>query len=269
MVPTPTVTDLLRPLVEVDDRGVRSDDGSYSTWRQHIQDGADLPRRCAPGSILASRRTSACCWGTPAVLRAVGGGRAERPGACRPQPSAARCRTGPGCRTRRLSTGTSDTVDSVEVTVPLIDVASESWTTELGISWCSNHIRGHDIRRSFMLIFTSGTSGEPKAVRCTHEKVAVPGVMMIAERFRLGPSDTRYLSMPMFHSNAPWPAGRPRWQRECRLPCAASFPLHSSFQTSGGSKPPTPTTWASRCPTSWLPRARRRRRQSPALLLRQ
>ncbi len=53
----------------------------------------------------------------------------------------------------------------------------------------------------FMLIFTSGTSGDPKAVRCTHEKVAVPGVML-AERFGLGPADTCYLSMPLFHSNA-------------------------------------------------------------------
>ncbi len=52
-----------------------------------------------------------------------------------------------------------------------------------------------------MLIFTSGTSGEPKAVRCTHEKVAFPGVML-AERFGLGPADICYLSMPLFHSNA-------------------------------------------------------------------
>lgn len=52
-----------------------------------------------------------------------------------------------------------------------------------------------------MLIFTSGTSGEPKAVRVTHAKIAVPGVML-AGRFGLGTGDTVYVSMPMFHSNA-------------------------------------------------------------------
>jgi fatty-acyl-CoA synthase len=52
-----------------------------------------------------------------------------------------------------------------------------------------------------MLIFTSGTSGEPKAVRVTQAKIAVPGVML-AGRFGLGTGDTVYVSMPMFHSNA-------------------------------------------------------------------
>lgn len=52
-----------------------------------------------------------------------------------------------------------------------------------------------------MLIFTSGTSGDPKAVRVTQAKVAGPGTML-AERFGLGPDDVAYLSMPLFHSNA-------------------------------------------------------------------
>ena len=52
-----------------------------------------------------------------------------------------------------------------------------------------------------MLIFTSGTSGDPKAVNVTQAKVAHPGVFL-SERFGLGPDDVAYLSMPMFHSNA-------------------------------------------------------------------
>lgn len=53
----------------------------------------------------------------------------------------------------------------------------------------------------FMLIFTSGTSGEPKAVRVTHEKVAYPG-QYLNERFGLTRDDVHYVSMPLFHSNA-------------------------------------------------------------------
>lgn len=53
----------------------------------------------------------------------------------------------------------------------------------------------------FMLIFTSGTSGEPKAVRVTHEKVALPGVYLV-QMFGLTSADRLYLAMPMFHSNA-------------------------------------------------------------------
>lgn len=53
----------------------------------------------------------------------------------------------------------------------------------------------------FMLIFTSGTSGSPKAVRVTHAKVTGPGTHLVG-RLGLTPDDVHYVSMPMFHSNA-------------------------------------------------------------------
>jgi fatty-acyl-CoA synthase len=53
----------------------------------------------------------------------------------------------------------------------------------------------------FMLIFTSGTSGRPKAVRITHEKVTYPG-RYLTERLGLTADDVHYIAMPLFHSNA-------------------------------------------------------------------
>jgi fatty-acyl-CoA synthase len=53
----------------------------------------------------------------------------------------------------------------------------------------------------FMLIFTSGTSGEPKAVRVTHEKVWFPG-SVLADMLSITREDVLYVSMPLFHSNA-------------------------------------------------------------------
>ncbi len=53
----------------------------------------------------------------------------------------------------------------------------------------------------FMLIFTSGTSGRPKAVRITHEKVTYPG-FYLSERLGLNADDVHYIAMPLFHSNA-------------------------------------------------------------------
>jgi fatty-acyl-CoA synthase len=53
----------------------------------------------------------------------------------------------------------------------------------------------------FMLIFTSGTTGAPKAVRCSQGKIATYGYGMV-QRVGLGPDDVTYVSMPLFHSNA-------------------------------------------------------------------
>ena len=52
-----------------------------------------------------------------------------------------------------------------------------------------------------MMIFTSGTSGEPKAVQITHLTVIFAGANLI-DRFAVDGTGVCYLSMPLFHSNA-------------------------------------------------------------------
>ena len=50
------------------------------------------------------------------------------------------------------------------------------------------------------MLFTSGTSGDPKAVRFAHAMAVLCGASL-AERFELTADDVCYLSMPLFHSN--------------------------------------------------------------------
>src|SRR5664279_1267583 len=53
----------------------------------------------------------------------------------------------------------------------------------------------------FLLLFTSGTTGTPKAVRCTQGRLASIG-MRSAEAYGFERDDVAYCTMPLFHGNA-------------------------------------------------------------------
>lgn len=90
----------------------------------------------------------------------------------------------------------------VPADVEHINVDSPEWTDEVAAHRDTEvRFRSADLADLFMLIFTSGTSGDPKAVKCSHRKVAIAGVT-ITQRFSLGRDDVCYVSMPLFHSNA-------------------------------------------------------------------
>ena len=53
----------------------------------------------------------------------------------------------------------------------------------------------------YLLLFTSGTTGAPKACWCSQGRLA--GISaVVAEMYALGPDDVCYQAMPLFHSNA-------------------------------------------------------------------
>ena len=198
----PTVTDLVKPLAEVDDRSVHFED-SFTSWRDHIRHGAAI------GAALRARLDSdrpphvgVLLQNTPffsAVLMAAAltgvvpvGLNPVRRGA-----ALARDVTHADCQVVLADSASATALD-----VDYIDVDSPQWAAE---------VAGHadepvvayaaDPSDLFMLIYTSGTSGEPKAVKCSQGKVAIAGVTM-TQRFSLGPDDVCYVSMPLFHSNA-------------------------------------------------------------------
>jgi fatty-acyl-CoA synthase len=85
--------------------------------------------------------------------------------------------------------------------IRLIDSSSDEWAALVREAGDLAPHREAAAMDTYMLIFTSGTSGNPKAVRVSHFMVLMSG-QALTERFSVTSDDTCYLSMPLFHSNA-------------------------------------------------------------------
>ncbi len=83
----------------------------------------------------------------------------------------------------------------------VLDVSAPDWTNRVGEASATPPVAAPEPSTLFMLVFTSGTSGEPKAVRVIHEKVTAPSTY-VSDRLGLTRTDVHYVAMPLFHSNA-------------------------------------------------------------------
>src|ERR1700761_147214 len=198
-----TVTELLEPVADIDDRGVFFED-SFTSWRDHFRYSAVLvatlrerpdPARPAHVGVLLEN--------TPffsAMLVAAGMSGIVPVGLnpVRRGDALARDIAKAGCQLGVAGSNSAAALGDIEH----LNVDSAEWVDDMAAhrdaEMCFRSASGDDL---FMLIFTSGTSGEPKAVKCSQSKVAVAGSTM-TQRFGLGRDDVCYVSMPLFHSNA-------------------------------------------------------------------
>ena len=201
-----TVQQLLRARTHEDTPAVIHDDRTW-TWREHLTEAAteastliglaDTTRPLHVGALLGN---------SPAMLRSMAAAALGGYVLC-------------GINTIRRGAGLLADIRRADCQlllvdpdhVPLLDGQDLADVTVLDVS--SRHyldavaaapplVPHREVGPSdtLMMIFTSGTSGDPKAVRFSHVAAILCGASLIAQ-FEITESDVCYLAMPLFHSN--------------------------------------------------------------------
>src|SRR5215217_2423470 len=188
-----TVQQLLRS--RMDDDGIAMLHGDRTwTWREHL---AEAARPMHVGALLGN---------TPAMLRSMAAAALGGYVLC-------------GINTTRRGDGLAADIRRADCQLvlanaehmPLLDGLDLGGATVIDVDGPSyrdavaaaeplvphREVGGAD---TVMMIFTSGTSGDPKAVRFAHAMAVLCGASLV-ERFELTADDVCYLSMPLFHSN--------------------------------------------------------------------
>jgi fatty-acyl-CoA synthase len=202
-----TVQQLLQERADQDSIAVKYGDRTW-TWREHVAEAeaqaatliaaADPARPLHVGSLLGN---------TPDMLTALAAAALGGYVLC-------------GINTTRRGEGLARDIKKVDCQfvltdpdhrhlladlelpgVTVIDVTGEAWADSLAAAPTLAPHREVSADDDFMMIFTSGTSGDPKAVLVPHLMVMFAGDALV-QRYELDESDVCYLSMPLFHSNA-------------------------------------------------------------------
>ncbi|MFW0788568.1 AMP-binding protein [Gordonia sp. CPCC 205333] len=202
-----TLSGLLAALVDIDDRGLYFED-EFVSWRSHLALGMQraraldglLDRERPPhvGVLLGNVPEFSYLLSAAAISHVVLVGlNTTRRGA-----ALARDIAVADCQIVVVCNDTAPLIDGIGCPATILNIDNPQWATLLAPHTGSPvSIIDHQPDDLLMLIFTSGTSGDPKAVRCSQRKFAGAG-LMLAERFGIGADDVVYLSMPLFHSNA-------------------------------------------------------------------
>ncbi len=202
-----TLQQLLRSRADGDTPAVKYGDDVW-TWREHI---ADARRQAAALIALADSarplHVGALLGNSPDMLTALAAAGLGGYVLC-------------GINTTRRGEALARDIARVDTQILLTDAAHRRLLDGLdlpgvtvldtsGAHWAQLLAQAPDLAPhrectpddTFMMIFTSGTSGEPKAVEVPHSTVLFAGSALV-QRYGLDSRDTCYLAMPLFHSNA-------------------------------------------------------------------
>jgi fatty-acyl-CoA synthase len=204
---TETLQQLLRERADQDTVAVRHGDRTW-TWREHIAEAraqaaalieaADPARPLHVGVLLGN---------TPDMLTALAAAALGGYVVCginttRRGDALARDIARVDCQLLLTNAEHHHLLDGLELPgVTVLDTSTAEWARRLADAPGLEPHREAAPDDTFMMIFTSGTSGEPKAVEVPHAMVLFAGTALV-QRYGLGPSDVCYLAMPLFHSNA-------------------------------------------------------------------
>ncbi|WP_182523523.1 fatty-acid--CoA ligase FadD1 [Nocardioides dongkuii] len=205
------VQELLRERAEEDSVAVLTEDRRW-TWREHLTEAATeaaaMIELADPGRPL---HVGVLLGNTPDMLRAMAAAALGGYVLCGINTT----RRGEGlvkdvrrseCQILVTDAEHRPLLDGLDLgDVRVLDTASAEWAELLAgsatdVASLVPH-REVGAMDTFMMIFTSGTSGDPKAVQVAHLMVLFSGMNLI-DRFAITADDVCYLSMPLFHSNA-------------------------------------------------------------------
>ncbi|QLL08268.1 fatty-acid--CoA ligase FadD1 [Mycobacterium vicinigordonae] len=200
-----TLQQLLRSRLDDDAVAVIHGERTW-TWRQHLAEAsaeASMVLNCLDRQ--RPLHIAALLGNSPAMLRAMAGAALGGYVLCGLNTT----RRGAGLETDILRSDSQlvlvdnehrvllDALDLAGVTVVNVDEAGYRHAVAAAGPLVPVEVSGAD---PVVIIFTSGTSGDPKAVPFAHAMGILCGASLV-ERFELTRDDVCYLAMPLFHSN--------------------------------------------------------------------
>jgi fatty-acyl-CoA synthase len=201
-----TVQQLLRSRMDDDSVAMRHGDETW-TWREHLAEAAaEASALIAMADPSRPMHFGALLGNTPAMLRSMAAAALGGYVLC-------------AINTTRRGGGLAGDISRVDCQLvladadhmPLLDGLDLGGATVVDVDGPSyreavaaaeplvpqREVEGAD---PVVMLFTSGTSGDPKAVRFAHAMGVLCGASLV-DRFKFTADDVCYLSMPLFHSN--------------------------------------------------------------------